>query len=295
MARRPWVAFLLLASCGGDPSSLGKTKERPDTGAPSSDGASEGTLVPSACIFNQGGPPQPVIEQLHPEIIEVACAGRTTADVISIQNTAGQGFDWTASVESPNHFFTPDPETGSACPGFALIGIGGCGVIVAPPPGAVPGDSDEGTLTVVTSDPSIGPVTARLQAAVVTTSFRAAPTTLNFGPVAVGQSGSIAVTISNTTTIPILVHPEPPPTLPFSVQSWGPHGEDVFVIPDLPPGQSGEMLTFFFSPQTAGVARLELDLTTFASTQGLDPACGSPVHITLVGEGVADAGDAGSP
>jgi hypothetical protein len=53
------------------------------------------------------------------------------------------------------------------------------------------------------------------------------------------------------------------------------------------------MLTFFFSPKTVGVARLELDLTTFPTAQGVDPACGSPVHVTLLGEGIAAVGDAG--
>jgi hypothetical protein len=54
------------------------------------------------------------------------------------------------------------------------------------------------------------------------------------------------------------------------------------------------MLTFFFSPKVVGGARLELDLTTFNSTQGVDSACGLPAHITLLGEGIAAAGDAGT-
>jgi hypothetical protein len=292
MALVRWVGFLLLAGCGSDASSRVSSRDTPDAAVTGADGSN--SLVPSACIFNQGGPPQPSIKDLDPGTIEVGCAGRVSADVMTIQDIAGQGFDWMASVNSPNHFFTPDPTTGSACPGFVLLGTGACGVTVAPPPGAVPGDSDEGTLTVVTSDPSIGPITAHVRATVVATSFRVAPSTLDFGTVTAGQSASIAVTVVNTGTVPILLSPAPTPTPPFSVQYWGPHSEDSFTIPELAPGQSGEMLTFVFSPKVAGMASLDLDLTPFPTDQSVPPACGSLVHLSLKGDSVASPGDAGA-
>lgn len=292
--RRPYFAgtIALLVGCGGDTAVRGSSVSTADAGATGPDAAH--TLVPSACIFNQGGAPQPAIQKLDPGTIQVACFGRASAGVFSIQDTAGQGFDWKASVESPHGFFNPDPVTGSACPGFVGFGVDSSGVDVAPPANARPGDSDDGTMTVVTSAPSIGPLRADVHAVVVPTSFRVSPVALDFARVAIGQNAAIAVTVENTSTVPLLVSPTPTPTSPFSVRYWGPHGEDCCPIPTLDPGQSGQMVTFVFAPVIPGVATLELDLTPFPSDQSVPPECGSPVHLTLKGEGVAGPADAGA-
>jgi hypothetical protein len=210
--------------------------------------------------------------------------------VLSIQDLGGQGFDWKASVSSAHGFFMADPSIGSACPGFAGTGTGTLSVSVAPPPGARPGDADHGTLKVITSAPSIGPIMTDVNARVVAVSFSAAPTQLDFGSVAIGQSATIAITITNTSSVPLLVYPVTGPMLPFSLQYWGPHGEDCCPIPRLAPGESGEMIKLVFAPTQAGVFSLGLDLSAFATAVAAE--CGSPVHVALAGAGVAADGDA---
>src|SRR5689334_230919 len=101
MTRALWVVLVAVTGCGGDTSVRNATKFDADAGMNGTGGAPN-DRVPSACIFNENGPPQPIIEQLDPGTISVACLGRSQADVLSIQDAAGQGFDWKATVESPN-------------------------------------------------------------------------------------------------------------------------------------------------------------------------------------------------
>src|SRR5437773_6236620 len=87
-----WIVLFALAGCGGDASVRSATHSDSDAGTNGTGGGPANALVPSACIFNQGGPPQPIIDPLDPGMIPVACFGRSSAGVLSIRDAAGQGF-----------------------------------------------------------------------------------------------------------------------------------------------------------------------------------------------------------
>jgi len=234
--------------------------------------------VLSQCIFNKSGDPVARFEGQDVGVIQVACHSGVRATVVLVSDDAGQGFDWTASVVPANAALTPDPPSGSACAGY---GPTGAGILVIFPDDATPGRTARGTLVIDTTVPALTPVRFDVNAELVETRFSLEPGQVDFSTVAIGQSASATVTVTNLGTAPLSVlEPQAAVNAPFRYVDWAPRGEDQFVIPTVPPGGK-ETITVYFEPKASGDYSAELELTPFHNAG--PPECGAPQHLALHG------------
>lgn len=281
-------ALLLTCACGGGAS----TTPRPGgisgsggaAGAPSASGGagSGGTggamNVVSQCIFDKSGDPVARFEPQDVGIIHAACHSVVQATIVLVSDEAGQGFDWTSRVVPATATLTPNPSFASACAGYPPRGAE---VVVRFPDDATPGQSAHGTLVIDTTDPAITPLSFDVNAELVETRFSLDPGKIDFGAVAIGQSASAQVTVTNLGTAPLtLVEPQASVNAPFRYVDWAPRGEDQFVVPTVPPGGK-QTITVYFEPKASGDFSAELELSPIPAPG--PPECGAPQPLALHG------------
>jgi hypothetical protein len=283
-----FFAAVVACACGDvtarTPTSSGGSGAGGAAGGPSPSGmagfAGTGGMVSvlSQCIFNKSGDPIARFDTQDVGVIKVACHGGVRATVVLVGDDAGQGFDWTSTIVPANGALMPDPPSGSACAGY---GPTDAGVVVRFPDDATPGEMARGTLVIDTTVSALTPVRFDVNAELVETRFSLDPAQVDFGTVAIGQSVSATVTVTNLGSAPLSVlEPQAAVNAPFRYVDWAPRGEDQFVIPTVPPGGK-QKITVYFEPTARGNYATGLELTSFPGAD--PPECGAPQPLALHG------------
>lgn len=149
------------------------------------------------------------------------------------------------------------------------------------PDDATPGATARGTLVIDTTDPALTPVRFDVNAELVETRFSLDPAQVDFGTVAIGQSASATVTVTNLGMAPLsLLEPQAAVNAPFRYVDWAPRGEDQFGSPTVPPGGK-QTITIYFEPTASGDYSAGLELTSFFDAS--PPECGAPEPLALHG------------
>ena len=236
-----------------------------------------------SCAPVSGGVPSPRIELLHPGPVQVMCGDETRVSVVTIGNDSGPGFLWYSQMLGNNDVFEAEVSGASACAGQFAIDAR---ALVHFPPDAVPGQRASDTLRVTASYAPIGVIDADVSAVVVEGAFTLDPAYVDFGPVAIGDSSTLSVTVHNLSAAPLTgLQPTEPVPMPFDYRSFRRVlGEDGPSTPPIPPDGT-DRISLSFSPEAAGDFSMALTLSPFPA--GYPASCGATQTLQLHGTGTS--------